>query len=385
MADIPKRLFLSIIQRMKLKPFELERYFAKYEFSVKYLLSPSDNESLSQKELLSMADPKTKNLWDNLKLGYTESQGNPLLRDEIAKLYKNVNRDNILIAAPEEGIFITLSTILEKGDHVICQFPGYQSLYEIAEGIGCEVTKWKPKEKQGWRFDIEFLEKSIKKNTKLIVINFPHNPTGYLPTRKDFERIVEVAREHNLYLFSDEMYRFLEYDPKDRLPSTCEIYDKATILFGMSKTFGLAGLRIGWLITKDKDLYQKMASFKDYTTICSSAPSEILALIALKNGDKIIKKHLARIRKNLAILDAFFKRNETLFSWVRPKAGTICFPRLITNNDSFEFCETLVKKTGIMLLPSTVYDYGNKHFRIGFGRDNFPEALAKFESFISTK
>lgn len=367
---------------MRLKPFALERYFAKYEFSVKYLLSPSDNEALSQNELLNMADAKTRKLWDNLKLGYTESQGHPLLRDEIAKLYKNVNRDNILIVAPEEGIFITLNTILEKGDHVVCPFPEYQSLYEIAEGIGCEVTKWKPDESQGWRFDPEFLEKNIKKNTKLIIVNFPHNPTGFLPSVEDFKRIIEIARKHNIYLFSDEMYRFLEYNPKDRLPSACEIYDRAIVLFGMSKTFGLPGLRIGWLVTKDEALYRGIANFKDYTTICSSAPSEILALIALKNRDRIIKKHQKRIRKNLEVLDSFLKRNKTLFSWVRPKTGTICFPRLNTK-DSFEFCEALVKKTAIMLAPSTVFDYDNKHVRIGFGRDNFPEALAKFEKYLS--
>lgn len=368
---------------MKLKPFELERYFAKYEFSVKYLLSPSDNEGLSQRELIDMADTKTRKLWDNLKLGYTESLGHLLLRTEIRRLYKSISKDDVLIVAPEEGIFITLNTILNKGNHVICTFPGYQSLYEVAEGIGCEVTKWKPNEKQGWRFEPEFLEKSIKKHTKLIVVNFPHNPTGYLPPRKDFEKIVEIAKKYSLYLFSDEMYRFLEYDQKDRLPSACEIYDKAVVLFGMSKTFGLAGLRIGWLVTKDKDLYQKMAAFKDYTTICSSAPSEILALIALKNKDKIINQHLARIKRNLTLLDSFFDRNKKLFSWVRPKAGTICFPRLNISHDSLNFCNILVKKTGIMLLPSTVYNYDNKHFRVGFGRNNFPEALDKFESYIS--
>lgn len=369
---------------MKLKPFELERYFAKYEFSVKYILSPSDNEALSLRELLAIADTKTRKLWNDLKLGYTESQGHPLLRDEIAKLYKNVNRDNILIAAPEEGIFITLSAVLEKGDHVICPFPGYQSLYEVAEGIDCEVTKWKPDESQGWSFDPKFLEKSIKKNTKLIIVNFPHNPTGFLPPAEDFKRIIEIARKHNIYLFSDEMYRFLEYNPKERLPAACEIYDKAIVLFGMSKAFGLPGLRIGWLVTKDKGLYQKMVTFKDYTTICSSAPSEILALIALKNKDKIINKHLERIKRNLTSLDDFFGRNKKLFSWVRPKAGTICFPRLDTK-DSFEFCETLVKKTGIMLVPSTVFDYDNKHVRLGFGRDNFTEALNKFESYFKFK
>lgn len=230
---------------MKLQPFKLERYFAKYEFSVKYLLSSSDCDGFLQKEILELADNETKELWEKLTLGYTESLGYPLLRAEIAKLYKETDPDQILITAPEEGIFIALNTLLEKGDHVICTFPGYQSLYEIAEGIGCEVTKWQPDENKGWMFDLEFLRNNIKPNTKLLVINFPHNPTGYLPTKEDFEKIIDIAREHNLYVFSDEMYKLLEFNPNHRLSSACEIYDKAITLFGMSKTFGMAGVRIG--------------------------------------------------------------------------------------------------------------------------------------------
>lgn len=367
---------------MKIKPFALERYFAKYEFSTKYLLSSSDCDGLFQKEVLEMADPQTKSLWDSLQLGYTESQGQPLLKKEIAKLYNGIDDNNILIVAPEEGIFVAMNCLLDKGDHVICNFPGYQSLYEVAESIGCEITKWHPDEESNWKFDPEFLIKNIRPNTKLIVINFPHNPTGYLPSKDDFNRIIEIAKEHNIYVFSDEMYRFLEYNPEDRLPSACEIYDKTVVLFGMSKTFGLAGLRIGWLVTKDKDLYQKITAFKDYTTICSSAPSEILALIALRAKEKIIKRHLDRINRNFQLADTFFNKHQDLFSWIKPKAGTIAFPKINSGEDSFEFCERVIKEAGIMLLPSDVYDYDSKHFRLGFGRENFPEALAAFEDYI---
>lgn len=367
---------------MQLKPFKLERYFAKYEFSMKYLLSSSDCDGLPQKEVVEMADPETKSLWDNLKLGYTESQGLPLLRQEVAKLYEGINSENVLIVAPEEGIFIALNSILEKGDHVICTFPGYQSLYEVAEGIGCEITRWEPDEEQGWRFDPDFLSKNIRPNTKLVIFNFPHNPTGYLASKKDLKRIIEIAKEHNLYVFSDEMYRFLEYLSENRLASACEVYDKSVCLFGMSKTFGMAGLRLGWLIAKDPEIYQKIAIFKDYTTICSSAPSEILSLIALRAKDKIIQRHLERIRNNLGFADNFFSNHKDLFSWIRPKAGTIAFPKLNTSEDSYEFCEKVIKETGIMLLPSTIYDYDNKHFRLGFGRENFPETLAKLEEYL---
>lgn len=369
---------------MNLKPFKLERYFAKYEFSVKYLLSSSDCDGLLQNDLLAMADVETKKLWDNLTLGYTESLGHPILREEIAKLYQGVTLNDCLVIVPEEGIYIALNSILQSGDNVICTYPGYQSLYEIAEGLGCEVTKWEPEEENGWRFNPDFLEKSIKPNTKLVIVNFPHNPTGYMPSKEDYLKIIELARKNNLYLFSDEMYRFLEYNEVDRLPSACEVYEKAISLFGMSKTFGMAGARIGWVVTKDKELYAKMATFKDYTTICSSAPSEILSIIALRAKDEIIEKHLTRVKRNLGLLDNFFDQFKDKFEWIKPKAGTIAFPKLKEDLNTLDFCQKIVKEANIMVLPSTVYDYDDKHFRLGFGRENMPEALEKLREYLKT-
>jgi aspartate/methionine/tyrosine aminotransferase len=367
---------------MNLKPFKLERYFARYEFSAKYLLSSSDCDGLSQNELLKLAKNETRHLWNNLTLGYTESPGHPLLREEISKLYQGISPGDCLVAVPEEGIYIAVNSILQKGDHVICTFPGYQSLYEIAEGLGCEVTKWKPQEENGWRFDPDFLKQQIKPYTKLIIVNFPHNPTGYLPSKEDFQRIVDIARRHNIWLFSDEMYRYLEYSSDIRLPSACEVYEKAVSLFGMSKTFGMAGARIGWAITRDRDLFTKMAALKDYTTICSSAPGEILSIIALRAKEKIIASHLMRIKRNLNLLDDFFNDYKDIFEWVRPKAGTVGFPKLKAETSIREFCKKVLRGADILLLPSTVYDYGNKHFRLGFGRENMPEVLEKFREYL---
>lgn len=369
---------------MQLHPFTLERYFAKYEFNTKYLLSSSDCDGLKQSDLLAYADLETKTLWNDLTLGYTESLGHPLLRGEVVKLYTNVSPNQILVAVPEEGIFLSLNAILKEGDHVICTFPGYQSLYEIAEGIGCKVTKWMPNEDQGWRFDPDFLVRSIQSNTKLLVFNFPHNPTGYLPTIEEYNMILDIAKKHNLYVVSDEMYRFLEFDSQNRLPSACEVYDKAVSLFGMSKTFGMAGVRIGWVVTKDEELFAKIATMKDYTTICSSASSEILSIIALQAKDILVKNHLQRITRNLKLLETFFAKYSNMFSWVKPRAGTICFPQIKTGS-AYDFCQRVVNEANIMILPSKVYDYDDKHLRIGFGRENFPEALSKFEEFLEKK
>ena len=370
---------------MDLNPFKLERYFARYEFSVKYQLSSSDCDGLLQSDLVGMADNETGKLWQDLSLGYTESLGHPLLREEISKLYQGISGDDSLVIVPEEGILIALNSILREGDHVICTFPGYQSLYEIAEGLGCEVTKWEPEEQNGWRFDPEFLKNNIRPTTKLVIVNFPHNPTGYYPPPEDYERIVDLAREHDLHLFSDEIYRFLEYGTAARLPSACEVYEKAISLFGMSKSFGMAGARIGWLVTKDKSLFTKMAAFKDYTTICGSAPSEILSIIALRSKEKIIERHLARIKRNLVLLDAFFEEFDDRFAWIRPQAGTIAFPRFKGPVNASDFCRKVVQEANIMLLPSTVFDYGDQHFRLGFGRENMPEVLGIFRDYLKKK
>jgi len=369
---------------MNLRPFKLERYFAEYEFSVRYLLSSSDCDGLLQSELLKLADDETSSLWKELTLGYTESLGHPLLRDEISKLYQEITADDCLVVVPEEGIYIALNSILQKGDHAICTFPGYQSLYEVAEGLGCEVTRWEPEEENGWRFDPGFLEQNIRPNTRLVIVNFPHNPTGYLPSKEDYEWIIESARRHGLHLFSDEMYRFLEYSSDYRLPSACEAYDRAVSLCGMSKTFGVAGARIGWLVTRDKSLLARMAAFKDYTTICSSAPSEVLAIIALRAKEAIIGKHLTRIARNIRLLDRFFEENQDMFEWVKPKAGTIGFPRLKGKLGALDFCQTVAREANIMLLPSTVYDYDDRHFRVGFGRENMPEALGRLGKYLQS-
>ena len=313
---------------MKLQPFKLERFFARYEFAVKDLLSSSDCDGWAQKDLISFADAQTRALWDDLTLGYTESRGLPLLREEIAGLYETLSADDVLVAAPEECIFLVLNAILEPGDHVICTCPAYQSLYAVAEGLGCAVTQWLPDEAAGWRFDPDFLTGAIQSSTKLLIVNFPHNPTGYLPPVEDFRQMIEIARAHDLIVLSDEMYRLLELDAADRLPSAADLYEKAIVLGGMSKVFGLAGLRIGWLASQARDLLDRTALLKDYTTICSSAPSEVLALIGLRARERIIAENRPLVADNLQALSDFFVRKSDLFAWVKPRAGTICFPRL---------------------------------------------------------
>ena len=367
---------------MKPSPFKLERFFAKYEHSVPYLLCSSDPESFLVEEHLNL-EAGSREAFNKCWLGYMEAIGSITLRQEITKLYSDIKEDEVLVhAGAQEVIFVFMNTMLNKGDHVIVHFPNYQSLEEVARSSGTEVTRWKTKEENNWELDIDFLKQSIKKSTKAIVINCPHNPTGYLMKKEKLNEIVEIARKNNILIFSDEVYRFLEYNEKDRLPAICDIYENGISCGVMSKAFGLAGLRIGWAATKNIKILNEMTIFKDYTTICVSAPSTFLAELALRNKEKILKRNLEIIQSNLTTLNSFFAKYQDLFNFKTPKAGTIAFPSIKLETDTEKFCLDLVDKKGVFLLPSTVYDFGNKNFRIGFGRKDMSKCLGIFEEYL---
>lgn len=371
---------------MRLPEFKLERYFARFEFDAPFLLSSSDVEGLRLPELLALADAEGRALWGDLGLGYTESPGHPLLRRQIAAEYERIAPEETLVfSGAEEAIFTALNVILGAGDHAVVTWPAYQSLHAVARGAGAEVTLVPLDPAHGWALDLAALRAAIRPATRLIVVNFPHNPTGALPDRAQFAAIVELARECGAWLLSDEVYRLLEYSPADRLPAAADCYERALSLGVMSKAFALAGLRIGWLATRDADLLRRLQAFKDYLTICNSAPSEILALIALRARGAILARSMAIIGANLPLVDDFFARRAGQFAWTRPRVGPIGFPRLLAPLPIAQFAEELVAAEGVMLLPGTVYDDGENHFRLGFARRNLPEALARLDRFCDAR
>jgi aspartate/methionine/tyrosine aminotransferase len=197
----------------------------------------------------------------------------------------------------------------------------------------------------------------------------------------EFQEVSRLAQENGIILFSDEVYRESEFREKDRLPAACDFGEHAVSLGVMSKTYGLPGLRIGWIATRNAAVYEGMAALKDYTTICNSAPSEFLAELALRHRKTLAERNLGVIADNLNVLDQFFERHAAQFSWRRPQAGSIGFPRLLGKGVE-AFCEALVNSAGVLLLPGTLYGDDGNHFRIGFGRRNMPEAIGRLEQFL---
>jgi aspartate/methionine/tyrosine aminotransferase len=368
---------------VRIADFALERYFARWEFNARYLLCASDVEGYPMAELLELADEETRALWEGLTLGYTESSGHPLLRREIAALYETVDTDEVLtFAGAEEAVFCLLNVLVGPGDHAIVTWPGYQSLHEVARAAGAEVTLHELHETNGWGIDLDLLRRQVTPSTRLIVVNLPHNPTGMLADQAAYDGLVALAAETGAHLLVDEVYRGLELDPADQLPAGADATPRGVSLGVMSKSFALPGLRIGWLATHDRDLLDRVARFKDYTTICSSAPSEILAIIALRARDRVLARSREIVARNLDHLDGFFDDWADRFTWVRPRAGSIGYPRLTVPGVRIDdWAAELVETEGVLLLPGSQFGHPGNHFRLGFGRQNLPEALARLEAF----
>ena len=368
---------------MRLPPFRIEEYYGKYEFTTRYMLSSSDCESRTIGDLLALEPGAHDDLLAHW-CGYTESQGAPWLREAVAALYERIDPADVLIVdSAEEGIFLAYHALLGPEDHAVVETPCYQSALDLARSTGAAVSEWRRGYGDGWALHLDELERLVRPNTRLLYLNEPHNPTGTLMDRATYGQVAELADAHGILLFNDEVYRELEHEPARRLPAACDVGRQAISLGSMSKTYGLPGLRLGWLVTREPRLREAMLGLRLYTTICSSAPSEYLTALALRNRDVLVQRNLGIVRDNLRRLDAFFERRSDLFEWVRPNAGPIGFPRLRPDLDVDAFCEHLATTAGVLLLPGSVYDQ-LRHVRVGFGRANMAEALERLDRHLET-
>jgi aspartate/methionine/tyrosine aminotransferase len=370
---------------MKIASFETEHFFARYEFSTPYQLCNSDCESISIAELLSLAGGSLEQ-FGRERLVYTESQGNSELRKSIASMHASVNADEVIVlGTPVEGIYLAARALLDPGDEVIVLTPAYDALTKMFEHVAGQtrVRKWAFKSgESSWELDLDDLRALLTPRTRMLVVNFPHNPTGFLPDAQFQQELAALASEHGLWLFSDEMYFGLVQPGTAPIPSAADVSGNAIVLSGLSKTFGLPGLRCGWLIVRDEALRENFMNWKFYTSICPPVPTEYLAIKALKVRETLRDRNITRIGKNLDLADAFFSRWPGLFTWRRPVAGSTAL--VAYNVPSVEaVSEKLAREEGILIQSAAMLGSDDRHMRIGLGRDSFAEALAKFEGWLN--
>ncbi len=371
-----------------LRPFVLEEYFSEWEFTARYNVGGSDMQSMPLAQLLSLASDEQREAWDRLSLGYTETWGAPLLRAVIAAGYAGLGPEHVLcFAGAEEGIFCAMHALLAPGDHAVVCVPNYQSSESLPLSI-CEVSGLPLRPEHNWQPDLDELKALLRPNTRVVAINFPNNPTGGLIPRACFQELIDICRERGIHLFSDEVYRGLEHGPAQRLPQAAADYERGISLNVMSKAYGLAGLRIGWIASRDTALLQTMERFKHYLSICNSAPSEYLAYIALSASNTILERNRGLLATNLALVQDFMARHPELFDWYAPQAGCIAFPRYLGAEGAAAMCDRLVRQTGVLLIPgnkfqSRVGTVDPDRFRVGYGRGFFAEALEVWEGSLT--
>ena len=363
----------------RLRTFETEEYFAKYEFTKPYLISASDCESISIADLIHLGDGSVEEFLD-VKLGYPEMTGSATLRKAVASLYDTTHEDQVLIlGSPIEGIYLTMQALLDHGDHVVVLSPAYDALFNVADHLTKNASRWFLKnDGKTWSLDFEQLEKLTSQPTKLLVINFPHNPTGFLPSRSDLNRIIEIAAKRGIRIYSDEIYRGLEYDPAERLTSMVDLVEGSVALGGASKGLGLPGLRFGWLVTKDPALYKELLNLKTYTSMCSTQASEYLGRMAIRAIPQLIEKNLNIVKQNLLIAERFFEKWNRHFTWLRPVAGSVSLMK-IKEESAEKFCHEMATRFGVVLLPVKFMGSEDQYARLGFGRINFQIGMDAFE------
>jgi aspartate/methionine/tyrosine aminotransferase len=365
---------------VQIAPFLIERWYERFEFIVTHMLSSSDCESRTVAELLAL-EPDARERLDALRLGYTEVRGSLELRTAIAATYEKVTPDDVLVlAAAEEGIFTFWHALVRPGDHVVVETPCYGSALEVARSTGATVEEWARHPDDEWAHDLDALIALVRPETRALYINTPHNPTGLGMPAHVLAAVTELCDERGIVLFSDEVYRGLEHDAARRLPAACDVSAKAVSLGTVSKAYGLPGLRLGWLVTRDRALLDAIVGMKLYTTICSSAPSELLVEVAVRHRATLIEDARRRCLTNLPRLRAFVAARPEL-SWTEPDAGPIGFARMHGVDDTTTLCVRIATEADVLILPGEVYGVPG-FVRFGYGRAGLVEAVEHLEAWL---
>jgi aspartate/methionine/tyrosine aminotransferase len=355
---------------VRIEPFFVEQWMNAHETTATWNIAETCVHSLTLEQLLELsgdADGVLRRLRETW-LGYGDIVGSPRLRAAIAALYgERITPDNVLTANGAIGAnFLALYALVEPGTTVVSVQPTYQQLFSVPESLGADVRTVRLREEDGYLPDVAAIRAAADDRTALIVLNNPNNPTGALIDEPLLREIVEVACEHDAWLFCDEVYRKLEHEPGTTAPSVADLYDKGVSSGSMSKSYSLAGLRTGW-VAGPREIIQRCLDVRDYTTISAGVLDDALAAVALEHIDAVLERSLGIVRGNLTLVDEWIAREPHL-RYVRPRAGTIALVKYDLDIPSTDFCQGLFDFNGAFVMPGLAF--GEEHaFRLGYASD----------------
>jgi hypothetical protein len=351
---------------MKIEHFKMERMQSQWENLVAYNLSESGVHPISFQELVTEEEMEKIR---HTRLGYLQTNGTVELRECLTEMYPGTKTENILVTTGSaEANYLLSWSQIDPGDEVLFMLPNYMQLWGLMRAFGAQVKTFTLRDDLDWQPDLDELKNLVTKKTKIIAVTNPNNPTGSQLSDEARNTILNLADETGAWIFSDEVYQGAELDGKITA-SFWGSYKKTVVTSGLSKAYGLPGLRTGWMVAPE-GFIQKVWPYHDYTTISISSVSDRLARIALapEKRKKILARTRQILRTNIDILFSWFKRQNGLFDCIRPRAGAIAFPRYNLDINSTELVNTIRKKKSVLLVPGDHFEM-DRFLRFGYGEE----------------
>ena len=346
---------------MRFPTFEMERMQSEWEHRVRYDLSESGVEPLTLAEAAALLDVAV----GDVRLGYADGRGREATRAAVARIHDGATADEVLITTgTSEANFLALTTLVERGDDVLVVLPNYMQVHGLARGLGASVREVWLHEDEGWRLDMDRLRAAVTPRTRLICVCTPNNPTGQILTAPELGEVVEIARDASAWILSDEVYRGAELDGVESAGMWGR-YERVIVTGGLSKAYGLPGLRIGWIVAPRERIDAAWAQ-KDYTTIAAASVSEVMAEAALRERPALLERTRRILCERWPVLESWARAKKGLVHWTAPQAGAICFFGYSYGVDSWPLVEALIKERSTMVVPGSHF-LMERHLRIGFG------------------
>lgn len=373
---------------MNYETFELERWMTRWELEVSHDICESGIKPMTLAEVFTLlpeeSAQKLEETIRTIPLGYSEARGTIELRTALAKTYPGTSAEEIFVATGAiEANFLLFNVLVQPGDHVIVVDPAYQQLQSVPRALGADVELLSVVHDDGYYYDLDQLREMMRAETKLIVVNTPHNPTGTMLSEEQIQELVNIAREHDAWILSDEAYRWIEHPGGESIPAPMRgRYEKGISVGTVSKPFGVPGLRIGWFAAP-AEITQAAWAVRDYVSLSPGKLSDIITTAIVTHRDAIFARNAEIIGANMNSARKWFASNSDLVSWVSPRAGLLAMMSYTADIDSTLLANRLAGEAGVMLAPGDAFGMPGR-LRIGVGQDPriFREGLERTSDFL---
>jgi aspartate/methionine/tyrosine aminotransferase len=364
---------------LKLKPFLLDQWLDRYEHNIEFNLGASTGPSWTVNELLNLGGGEERARFLNHKVVYSSIAGAESLRAAIADMQGVSSEEVQVVTGAAEALLILMWLAAEPGANVILPRPGFATFSALPESLAIETRFYHVRKENSFAIDIEEIKRLADKNTKLILLNSPHHPTGATISDEELDDLHDFTSERGIQLVNDEVYHPIYHG---RMTKSAARLANATVIGDFSKAFPFSGLRTGWIVEHDRERRKRYWTARAYFTITNNTAGEILAEIAMRHRDVVLGRTQQTASGNLRLLEAFMAEHRDTFGWIPPRGGMTAFPWLLNGENSRAFCEGAAER-GILLAPGDCFD-APPHFRLGFAAmtDRFGAALTRLGEFV---